>query len=590
MKLQLNRRAASPILVALCVVTAAVFSVSTVGCVRSPREVVSSLRGRVADEAPDEAEAVASGSSVAPADYALVDSSSDSAIRTVGFRQQAAASDVVRAGSSAPPPRARRQSENLLDTILKRRQQDLEASEPDSSLASTTTNQAQPQHSTATHRQITGSPQSSRESAIDPTAPNQFAGDFDARLARLREELKSDRIQTAAGSSAQTDSPAIPFWAQSQSGSTADRQNDTVSTPASGQSKPRLPWTESTAADLSPPADAEEAKEQIQTLLTESQNHWEHTRFHEAHEKAVQAQELAVSNRLTFSPSELDPGEVAEQIATAIKLQAPAEDALSIPGESSEQPVNLAVIADVKQTDQSVIPAPDVTSLDHAVAGAEIESSSLVEPAAAFATERLVSDGGVQLLPPVADTLPSQTAPATEESELGFLRHRDAIKSAFASLDRPDPGSSPGPVPFAKESDSTGPALLQNRGQNLRPLPLLSAPPKTEIVAAEKPPAPSNSMQIAAGEWPRFSNPSTAPTASESPQPLRIAQAPPILLDREAGTDSHSEPVATAGLHRPSHGASGSPSHWSTQALWIIGGILLLIIAMRLTSWTPSET
>lgn len=406
----------------------------------------------------------------------------------------------------------------------------------------------------------TGSEQASANTA---SADPQFAQEFDSRLERLRAELATVNSDSNSAASDAVDGPAVdPFLAASSSPTSANAEDASARSLFGGD---QHPLDSNTSATLGA------AKPRIKAMLADARTDWENWNLRRAYRTALDAQELAVLENVTFTADEVSPQELAEQIAA--DLRGDSVSAVAASREKKPASSSLESLFTTSAKSSSAIGFPDFSdaaspwstpanSLNDTRAGLPSEDAS--QP-----TESRTS--GVSLLPP-DDDFPSETD-STDWNR--------ALPSFGAVPPQPTTTVTEDSIQLTNHKS---PEFTLTRSQTPQDqFPGLSNEDNQELltsVAAQR----SRVLQPNDVEWPSLPAPAAdVAGSSHRPGPIRLAEAPRFTLDDDLAP-AMDAPAATPAARAP---VSGSllGQFWRSQPIWFIGGLVLLVIALRLLPW-----
>ncbi len=585
---------------AVCLTTAALLlGLSLPGCVKSPREFLSSWRGQKAevDESTEESAAIADAGDA------------DSDLKT---------STVSRSETDLKLPQEEFGAENLMDRLMSRRQADSDGTTTDpfvgsdgalsqakrDSAETISQSETEVRQRAATLEELLTQtkPSSTRKpnaadsarttkgdsdrgatSKSDRGDKNLFAADFDSRLDQLKADLHS-KTDATVSKAADEVNPFADFVAnnrvEKQATSDPDRR------PISSVSFERKSDRGRLQREQPPLKGATlTAKDRVQTLLTQAHEDWDSWRLEDAYRKTLAAQELAVLEGVEFDVSDERPSDLAKRIASDIR-----KDSLASTSPKAES-----------WTDE---PAPHDDAFGQAASRAfssfTAGTSSLGWQAAVpEASNRLPQSraidqrpkielsrngrSGVNLLPPSSDDFPSDAegsqwaSPASSEMT-GTDSHHES-SNAIVNLAWPDDTNPPSNNNV--RSFGNGPALVRYDTEAHNPTDLSTAEESEDFlahVAANR----DRVLQSERPQWPTLPAPNTSRSNQRDGRSEQVAVAPPILL---GVNDTNPSTVAAAapGSTTPTTNAPLA-SVWYSRPLWFVGGLVLLMLSMRLLS------
>lgn len=439
--------------------------------------------------------------------------------------------------------------------------------------------------------------------ASEPTnqvSQHQFADEFDSRLDRLRSELAAgpdasthdgsrfvNNTEQANPFVSEDTNPfasqhAEPFadddvnpFASSDSMVIAESEAATaqdakaVATAFSGVDPPKpdlfpLPRIEARVPRIEA---RETTKDRVLAMVASARSEWEHQNPRRAYRTALDAQEIALFENMEFAPDELHPQDLAEQIAMGMRQGSSPQ---ALPGDA------LPKVVERRSAEAEPILAPlgfpefgpFAGSWDSLGGGASRISA---EPQAGSA--RTTGGSGVSLLPP-DDDFPS----AAEMPEW----NTDANPFA-GSLS--DSGGEPPDAIQLTIHEGSDPAISSDE-QPSDQLPGLTDEDNQELLSTVSEQR-SRVFESTKLEWPSLPSLSESEGTTESGRrPLRVAQAPRFALESE------SEAATTSTVDAAPSAGSGSVlgQIWRSQPIWFVGGLVLLVIALRLLPWPRDDS
>jgi hypothetical protein len=503
-----------------------------------------------------------------------------------------------------------------------------ESARVDELLASFQTRQAAGKNTTAEAQPWweAGSPDSSAASStMAPTTASvvaaetpqtTFSRQFDSRLERLRAELRLDDNSVAAaadgdemfdelraghtaeqGASPQQSAPASastnPVIAARDSleqanpfASTSERSQELPIVAGNGEvpaeqaypslmTQPRQPVSAPESADgATASADGSlplDARSRVQALMDEAQQDWAALQLESAYRTAVAAHDLATRENVQFRNEEVQPFDLARKIAADRDRDAVATTADQSAEALASNPFNTSHELGIgaagtpfgfEELDRLANPWTDTES-------DRTTSRGLADPNVARTATQQQADtdepivasqtSGVSLLPP-DDDFPSDAAErdwaGADPRDIRLATHR------FPEFSRP--GDQQIREQMSGLSAEDNQALLQS-------------------VADQK----SRVLRSKGIQWPELPA-ARQPTAlgERSSGPIQVAQAPRFSLEDDMA-------IATAPEQKwegtPGSGGSLLGQIWRSQPIWFIGGLILLIVALRLWPWPKKE-
>lgn len=447
--------------------------------------------------------------------------------------------------------------------------------------------------------------QNAPATASAATPKTTFSDRFDSRLQRLRAELNLDETSVAATEAADADSrpatePAVAQHEQQQpveqqtqptiapnptiaARGTDDEFNPFATTQDSSQdlpvvagnndniaqnypslmTQPRTPSaTPEAADDTASSADRSDARTRVHELMADARNDWQAWRLDRAYETAVAAQELAVRENVQLHDVEDQPEVLVRKIAADR-----SRDAVPALADQSQEAFGSNPFDDADSSGSSKTPF-GFAELDRlanpwTTTPEKSPSKAPADPASTLAEKQQNSHeadtvvqsqtGGVSLLPP-DDDFPSDADArdwsGADPRDIRLATHK------FPQFSRSQDEQVREQMKGLSAEDNQ--ALLQN-----------VADQKNRVL---------RSKGIQWPELPAAHQPRTV--AERSAGPIQVAEAPRFTLEDDiaiaAPPDSAGETPAT------SSGGSLLGQFWRSQPIWFIGGLVLLILAMRL--------
>ncbi|MGE0374471.1 MAG: hypothetical protein AB7I48_19880 [Planctomycetaceae bacterium] len=451
-------------------------------------------------------------------DGPLLASQSETSVRLAGFRQRSVDPETV----SAQP-----QSERRLDSILTRRRQEhiSESLSSDPFLASTTKSAGVTARQEPPSSRMNSVQAGSHDPVVDRPGVNRFTSEFDTQMTRIRDELDSRGERAFTSTRTKQDAAAGTFWADLPGTSTVSANPPAASsthTSAADDNHAHSPLVHKTGAGSDTERLFETAREQAQEeSLTRSQ------------------------------PQETEPIDAHAPSASDIVTSVAFEDLTPTRGSADSKGMITGE------------PLP-------AVGREEV-----------IPVESISSNGGVTLLSPIADTFPSDTEDALHLPRAGVTPTSDPVMLAIARLARPNrsrtihdstaevPTSGDGlEIPdSARETES--PSRTNNPGQDAELL--------TSVVASR-----DRSMWFEATERAVPAAVNSFAVERQAAEPISVTPAPPLLMQTDLLVDQGSPSVpADRSLLRSGSGLI-SRSRWSSPGAWCMGGLVLLLVALRL--------
>ncbi len=512
MKRQRIERSTSRLVLAIGFATTSVLSLSVHGCVRGPHEISSKLQENMSgvDESLPQGEWDEDTAQAADDEGPLLASDTETRFHPI---VRVSRGDSRHEGV---------ESEGLLGTILnrRRREQDLGAALGDPFLAST----EQPAESVAAGPPGTSGDQSQseqRQATSTHGSQARFTKDFDARLARLREELNGLDEQATADIETEESPSDRPFWAH---------------TPETPQSPP----SQSPHGAAAPVAEtARSATRRAESVVAKQDS---------------AATENDTDRLIEKLPRTSREGETGGDRANS----SPSVDAHF--GEMEKAAQN------VGWTDSP-----------------EDEDVELVHATEAVATreEPITSDGGVRLLAPIDDSFSAASDELVERIRTGTMRRNRPGTDFMSGFTWPDePGRVDG-LSVLKHAESTNPPVMDGDSGAAHAISLLANDGHSSRFSN----VGSRQMRIleprSADNWLTPAPSTTRSAEVEDREPVQVAGAPPLLLELETAASPQQQ--RGSGSKAPLR-AKGVRSGWASQIPWFIGGLILLLAAMRLIS------
>ena len=432
----------------------------------------------------------------------------------------------------------------------------------------------------------TSSDAKSSRSTAKPASPatslsqddTKLAEEFDSRLDRLRSELAGAETMAKNAALHADKVEENPF---------AAAETKLASTPSSLLTKPVEQLRNSTSADNLDSLTKEvsltqtstgTASQRIKAMLADARRDRENWNLRRAYRTALDAQELAVLENVQFAADDVRPQQLADEIADDLRRdvirpessrheivnkEVATSDVNPFAGESD--PLEKAVSSRFGFPEFSATANPWTTTT----------SGSSELPKASSEIEIVAESGsrtsGVSLLPP-ADDFPSDAA----RSEWGLgMSTSNPIRSSSEEEEIQ--------LTTHKSPEFTLTRDAQPRDQ----LPGLSGKDNKALlttVAEQR----SRVLESKSVEWPTLSAPNVkADEPIVKREPIRIAKAPRFALDDDAAA-APIVPKSTSSQAPAAGSLLGQ--FWRSQPVWFIGGLLLLIVALRLLPWPRRGT
>jgi hypothetical protein len=444
-----------------------------------------------------------------------------------------------------------------------------------------------------------------------------FSGQFDSRLERLRAELNlDDRSVAAAEDAAAEDAaaglPTAGLAAETQerpqqqdetataasptiaSGSTVEQFNPFATAgeqsqelpivaangkTAAGQAYPSLLTQPRQSPGESRPTDTgvasaedshfQDAGSRVRMLMDEAQQDWQAWRLERAYRTAVAARDLALRENVEFLEGEERPRDLAEKIAFDFKqdvvtCQSPQALASKPFQQTDEVPVrSFSPPFGFEQLERLADPwmagvVQGTTSSD--LADRDVARSTSRKGVDASEPTVESRSSGVSLLPP-DDDFPSDAEGRdwthADPRDIRLANHR------FSEFSRPGDQEIREQMRGLSAEDNQ--ALLRNVADQRHRVLTSKGVQWPELPAAHQP----------------------AALKQRSSGPIQVAQAPRYTLadDMAVAASPESGPDgATAAA-----GGSLLGQFWHSQPIWFIGGLILLIAALRILPWPRKE-
>lgn len=412
------------------------------------------------------------------------------------------------------------------------------------------------------------------EFSVESTA--DFDQEFDTRLERLRAEL-AGRVSPRT---AENPMPVAPL--ESQSAQLTDQ------TPVRQEAQERSlfsePAVEDTARDSRHPlvdvADESvnpqrDTKARIKAMLADARRDWENWNLRRAYRTALDAQELAVLEGIAFEADEENPQMLAAKIASELRNESQFGLKMSETGSATSDTVN---------------PFSDGSSfaVDGSASDEARHDSWFGFPELSDATNPWTSrSGGIETGHPSSAEYPAEARTTARSSGVSLLPPDDDFPSDAAQGEW-QRSASAAPTDEADGTDRIQltmhrtPEFTLRRHENRRQrFPGLTSEDRKALqntAAAQR----NRVLDSETAQFPELPSPFRADAETQQTiEPIRVAQAPRFALDRDLAASSDSIDQK-----------SGSPPNtsllsqvWQSQPIWLIAGIVLLIIALRMSPW-----
>lgn len=579
----------------VCLVTVAlVVGMSLPGCVKSPRELLTSLRPQKADVETAESEE----ENAAIADAAETDSDLKTA-------------QVSRSETDGKLAKEEADNRNLFDRLMNRQHDNPDGASTDpfiesdaaaskakqeaDELAAKTETEVKRRAATLEELLAQSKPSTSNKPDTSTSSrkdKNSFASGFDTRLERLKADLER-KPDTSKDDAAGDVNPFADFVAKSP-----PKNADTIGTVSSVSFEQKL--DRSLVDDRAINSGTSAAKERVQTLLQQAHEDWDSWKLEEAYRKALAAQELAVLENVQFDVADERPGDLAKRIASDIR-----KDSFTSTTTTKTNPW-----ADESTSHDDVL--GNSTSRDDDAFGraASRAFSSFTAGTSTVGWQAAVSEhstrpslpqagvdspdadssttgrSGVNLLPPSDDDFPSEAEgipwQGSASAKTTNTRTVSASTNSVVNLAWPEDAKS------ARNKDegpaNEGPALVRYDSDAYTP----TSQAVNEDSKALWSQASANHDRVfppAQAQWPSLPAPETSTANQRRDQSEQVAVAAPILLGVNdapvASAHKTTAPTTVSTIHATDAPAARS---WFSRPMWFVGGLVLLMLAMRLLS------
>lgn len=328
---------------------------------------------------------------------------------------------------------------------------------------------------------------------------------------------------------------------------------------ASLMTQPRLPAHESQNAPAASAADAAaaaDARQQVLALMDEARQDQQAWKLHRAYQTVVAAHKIAVREKVRFRAGEEQPRDLARKIAADVKKDALARRSGSAPRAFASNPFRETDDLGIRSA-AATFGFDELERLANPWTAKPADQSAAATPRPALAGARPAEsqDSGVSLMPP-EDDFPSDAAGRDwNDADPRDIRLATHKFPDFRSADKQIRGQMKG------LSASDNEALLQN-------------------IADQK-----NRVLTSKGiVWPRLpKGHQPLPRVERGDGPIRVAQAPQFALEDDLAVT----PVPAAAAKADPSSGSLLGQFWRSQPIWFIGGLVLLVMALRL--WPSSK-
>ena len=582
--------------------TALIVALSLSGCVKSPRDILASWRGQTNDveEASVDSEAIADSTA------------GDDSTSTVST-------------SKAEPgvPQQEFGAENLLDRLLSQKDSNDSATtdpfvgidaaedadrERSDKVVSNSASEVRRRAATLEELLAQTKPKSDRDSkeAVREGTPvakldqhkhntdsvgdvNRFASEFDSRLDQLKADLASEA--ELANSTAKDDvNPFAEFVAsrESQVARVSSVSHQTTSQPIS---EIELPASRRHPLSDSPRT----AKERVRHLLNQAHDDWESWRLKEAYRKALAAQELAVLEGVEFEVSDERPSDLAKRIASDIRQDSlttstSSSNAKSWTDEGISEDRSFGEVAS-RTFESFAAGTPNVgwqaVSLQPSLS---VETSQTARAPGFDSTDSdsiPAASGGVNLMPPADDDFPSEAEgngwniPAStgmSTSNNQGNAHREIVNLAW-----PETTAAPTETVSPRQEFEEGPTLVRYE-TDTNDRAIVRDHESTNDLMAHVAANRERVLQFDGPSLPALPAPETSSLVRGKSEPDQVASATPILLgvnDRPASSIAVASPRQAVPAVTTDRSTA---SLWYSRPLWFVGGLVLLMLSMRLLS------
>ncbi|MCA9076480.1 MAG: hypothetical protein KDA93_15750 [Planctomycetaceae bacterium] len=579
---------------ALCVTTTAlVVGLSLSGCVKSPRDILASFRGQKAEieEAAEESESIADAGKD-DADTATVSQTKD----------------------DPTLPQQEFGTQNLLDRLLSRNktEDDRVTTDPfvgaddaarEKSDEIVSKSEAEVKRRAASLEELLEQTKRGSTSPADTTDDlsssvarndrlksktgddNQFVTNFDSRLDQLKADLQ--RETDAAGSELSDDVNPFAEFAASKTANQTPVSSVSFESGTAGTTERELPTEHQHPlknATLT-------AKDRVKSLMNQAHDDWESWKLEDAYRKTLAAQELAVLEGVEFDVTDERPGDLAKRIASDIR-----KDSLSTTLSKAEPWTEEANSHDdafseiASQTFESF--ASGTPNIGWQTVSSQIADSTeggIPEPTPQFPETEVhpSANSGVNLLPPSSDDFPSEAEgeswsttsanryrrthhhESTEQNIVNLAWHDDESSTTNDASSQPDWDDRPALVRYESAPDHVNDEVSRESSEELL----------AHVAASRNRVLYSDGPQL-----PALPAPDTDAIRRRNSEPVQVAATPPMIVgmnDRQASS------VGTSAALPASQAATTNTSVasvWYSRPLWFVGGLILLMLSMRLLS------
>jgi hypothetical protein len=462
---------------------------------------------------------------------------------------------------------------------------------------------------TADDPQASGTTGPTTDSLVTAESPKTtFSRQFDSRLERLRAELNLDDASVAAAEDSpfaatatagfsgkpqahpQEEQLAGDGTARAAAGNAAEEFNPFAlagepshdlpivagnGETTSGQvypslmTQPRQPGEVQPAETGIASAGDTDAGARVRTLMDEAQQDWQAWRLERAYEAAVAAHELAAREDVQFLEGEERPRDLVEKIASDLQQdtigeepsQAFASNLFQNTDESETRSAGAPFgFEQLERLSDSWAAGNDDRRTSGGLAETKLTESARPEQGDANDTIVASTSSGVSLLPP-DDDFPS-------DAEGRDWDHADPRDIRLANHRFPE-FSRPGDQQIREQmrglSAEDNQALLRNVADQRNRVLTSKGIQWPELPAAHQP----------------------AALTEHSGGPIHVAQAPRYTLADDMAIAA--APASQGESATPAGGGSLLGQFWHSQPIWFIGGLILLVVALRLLPWPKKE-
>lgn len=566
------------------------------GCVKSPRDILTSWHGEEAEveEDSDDSEAIADA---------------DDADDTT--------TTVSRSKADPGLPQREFGTENLLDKLLSRQKtDDRVTSDPfiatdavaeagrDKAKTDVSKTEAEVRRRAATLDDLLAQTKPSSTSGPDAAAgtrasvartdraktetkgsdrENRFASNFESRL----DQLKADLQRETKAAADEVNSFAEFMASQEKNGASV------TSVSYKNESEP-LPERGFRPNQKHPLEDVNiSVKSRVQGLLNQAHDDWESWKLEEAYRKALAAQELAVLQGVEFDVSEERPADLAKRIADDIRkdsISTTMAKAESWTDETDSGDDPFSQIAS-RTFESFAAGAPNIgwQSAASPTTGSSKEMSNgqypRIEPSEV--ESRPSTNGGVNLMSPSSDDFPSEAEgnrwSMSSSADFASNDHDNSSSREIVNLAWPEDADSSGDRSSASPGFSQGPSLARYETDSYTPPGEVALESNTDLLSHV---AANRDRVLGSGgpQWPALPAPDATSVDRRKPEPVQVAVAPPVLLgvnDTPAASVTAPEIAPTV---QAANTRTPAASLWYSRPLWFVGGLILLMLSMRLLS------